>query len=95
MVFTYMGPRETPPPLPDLEPNVLPSSQFPVMKVLRDCNWVQSLEGDIDTAHVAFLHLGMVKPEQTPPGTILYYAVTNKAPKYSVIDTKFGASYAT
>src|SRR5260370_3381938 len=27
IIWTYMGPRETPPPLPDLEPNLLPSEQ--------------------------------------------------------------------
>ena len=24
----------------------------------RDCNWLQSLEGDIDTSHFGFLHVG-------------------------------------
>ena len=26
----------------------------------RECNWVQALEGDIDTCHTVFLHLGRV-----------------------------------
>jgi hypothetical protein len=95
MIWTYMGTRENPPPLPNLEPNVEASSRHPVRKVMRDCNWVQSLEGDIDTCHVAFLHLGTVKPEHTEPGSIIYYAVANKAPKYNVIDTEFGTSYGT
>ena len=26
--------------------------------VQRDCNWLQALEGDLDTSHVGFLHFG-------------------------------------
>jgi len=64
-----------------------------VQKVLRDCNWFQGLEGDIDTSHLGFLHLGAIKPEQTTPGTFDYYNVTDRAPKYEVVDTEFGTSY--
>src|SRR5215472_6690368 len=60
IVWTYLGPRPVPPPLPDIEPNMLPDGQCAVMKVLRECNWFQALEGDIDTSHLGFLHLGAV-----------------------------------
>jgi phthalate 4,5-dioxygenase oxygenase subunit len=93
IVWTYMGPRQTPPPLPDIEPNMLPQGEYQVQKVLRECNWFQGLEGDIDTSHLGFLHLGAVKPEQTKPGTFDYYNVTDRAPKYEVVDTEFGTSY--
>jgi phthalate 4,5-dioxygenase len=93
IVWAYMGPRSTPPPLPDLEPNMLPRGEYAVQKVLRECNWFQALEGDIDTSHLGFLHLGAVKPEQTKPGTFDYYNVTDRAPKYEVADTEFGTSY--
>ena len=93
IIWTYMGPRQTPPPLPDIEPNMLPQGEYQVQKVLRECNWFQGLEGDIDTSHLGFLHLGAVKPEQTKPGTFDYYNVTDRAPKYAVVDTEFGTSY--
>jgi phthalate 4,5-dioxygenase len=93
IVWTYMGPRRTPPPLPDIEPNMLPRSEYAVQKVLRECNWFQALEGDIDTSHLGFLHLGAVQPAQTTPGTFDYYNVTDRAPKYEVVDTEFGTSY--
>ena len=35
IIWTYMGPRQTPPPLPDLEPNMLPRGEYTVQKVLR------------------------------------------------------------
>jgi len=93
IIWTYMGPRQTPPPLPDIEPNMLSQGEYQVQKVLRECNWFQGLEGDIDTSHLGFLHLGAVKPDQTKPGTFDYYNVTDRAPKYEVVDTEFGTSY--
>src|SRR5207247_3002597 len=43
VVWTYMGQREVPPPLPDLEVNIVPGTTTRAQKVLRDCNWMQSL----------------------------------------------------
>jgi nitrite reductase/ring-hydroxylating ferredoxin subunit len=93
VVWAYMGPRPTAPPLPDLEPNMLARGAYAVQKVLRECNWFQGLEGDIDTGHLSFLHLGAVKPEDTKPGSFDYYNVTDRAPRYDVVDTSFGTSY--
>ena len=93
IVWTYMGPRPTPPPLPDIEPNLLRRGEYAVQKVFRECNWFQALEGDIDTSHLGFLHLGAVQPEDTKPGTFDYYTVADRAPRYKVVDTEFGTSY--
>jgi phenylpropionate dioxygenase-like ring-hydroxylating dioxygenase large terminal subunit len=93
IVWTYMGPRQTPPPLPDLEPNLLPRGQYAIQKALRECNWFQGLEGDIDTSHLSFLHLGAVQPGDTKPGSFDYYNVVDRAPRYEVADTPFGTSY--
>jgi phenylpropionate dioxygenase-like ring-hydroxylating dioxygenase large terminal subunit len=95
VVWTYMGPRQTPPPLPDIEPNLLPKGEYAVQKVLRECNWFQALEGDVDTSHLGFLHLGAVKPEDTKPASFDYYTVADRAPRYEVVDTPFGTSYGT
>jgi phenylpropionate dioxygenase-like ring-hydroxylating dioxygenase large terminal subunit len=56
LVWVYMGPRETMPELPQLELGLVPASHRYVSKKWQDCNWVQSLEGAIDTAHFSFLH---------------------------------------
>jgi phthalate 4,5-dioxygenase oxygenase subunit len=91
VVWVYMGPRQTPPALPDLEPNIVPDGT--VTPIMRECNWLQALEGDIDTSHLGFLHLGSVEPEQTKPGSFDYYTVKDRAPHYEVIDTDFGTMY--
>jgi phthalate 4,5-dioxygenase len=56
MIWVYMGPRELMPELPQLELGLVPTAHRYVSKKWQDCNWVQSLEGAIDTAHFSFLH---------------------------------------
>src|SRR5579883_503168 len=91
IVWAYMGPRSTPPPLPDLEANMHAAGYISLIH--RRCNWMQGWEGEMDTVHTAFLHSGHVKVEDTQPGTFEYYTATNRAPRFHVIDTSFGTSY--
>ncbi len=93
IVWTYMGPGSDPPPLPDLEPNMLSDADRYVGAIQRTCNWLQALEGDIDTSHLGFLHLGARDPETMEPGTFGYYTVKDRCPRYSVIDTDGGTMY--
>ena len=59
----------------------------------RECNWVQALEGDIDTGHTVFLHLGGMAAEDAPEGTWARNALTHRAPRYEVVDTDSGVMY--
>ena len=51
------------PELPALEMALVPASHRYVSKKWQDCNWVQALEGSIDTAHFTFAHLSFEKEE--------------------------------
>jgi phenylpropionate dioxygenase-like ring-hydroxylating dioxygenase large terminal subunit len=93
IVWAYLGPRETPPSLPDLEPNIVPEGEYAVRKALRDCNYMQALEGDIDTSHLGFLHFGSSQPEDAVPGSFDYYVRKDRAPRYDVFDSEFGTTY--
>jgi phthalate 4,5-dioxygenase oxygenase subunit len=93
VVWAYLGPRATPPPLPDLEALELPENQADVFAIQRECNWLQALEGDIDTSHFGFLHFGATRKEEAGPGTFLYYAVADRAPRYALVDTEYGSMY--
>ena len=94
LIWAYMGPRETPPPLPDLEANNLPEGEYTVSAIQRECNYLQGLEGDIDTSHFGFLHFGAADPESAEPGTFQYYTLKDRAPRYEVVDTEFGSMYS-
>jgi phenylpropionate dioxygenase-like ring-hydroxylating dioxygenase large terminal subunit len=93
IVWTYLGPREAPPPLPQLEANNGPDGEWAVEAIQRECNWLQALEGDIDTSHFGFLHVGSLDPDDTQEDTFLRYIVTDRAPRYRVLDTEYGAMY--
>jgi len=64
MVWAYMGPPDTLPALPALEVGLVPESHRYVSKKLQQCNWAQSLEGALDTAHFSFLHMPAPKVAQ-------------------------------
>ena len=58
VVWVYMGQREVAPPLPQLPVMMMPSEKVSVWCMQRECNYLQALEGDLDTSHAGFLHLG-------------------------------------
>jgi len=55
-IWVYMGPREVPPELPQYEWTTVPEGHYSISKSMRECNWAQALEGDLDDAHVPALH---------------------------------------
>ena len=59
--WTYMGPAEQRPPLPEFEFAMLPLNHSFMSKRLQECNWMQALEGGIDSSHVTWLHGGNLK----------------------------------
>ncbi len=58
VLWTYMGPPEKQPPLPEWEFATVPAEQTFISKRLQECNWLQAMEGGIDSSHVSFLHRG-------------------------------------
>src|SRR6266542_439107 len=71
MIWTYMGPREVPPPLPEFEFNTSPAEMcyHPGM-VVYECNWMQSMEGDIDSSHIDYLH-SRLTPDWQPNDAVV------------------------
>jgi hypothetical protein len=94
LIWTYMGQRETPPAPPTFEPILLPEQDVNMFFVQRECNWLQALEGDIDTSHFGFLHVGGVTPDVVDEKSLGRYALINRAPEYHVADTDWGTMYA-
>jgi phthalate 4,5-dioxygenase oxygenase subunit len=61
VVWTYMGPPELQPEPPALEWVLVPAERRFISKRLQDCNYLQAMEGGIDSSHVSFLHSGALK----------------------------------
>jgi len=94
LVWVYMGERAEAPPLPGFEVLDLPPDEINVSLIQRDCNWLQALEGEIDTAHFGFLHGGHVDASELPEDNLLRYTVQNRTPEYYVADSDWGTTYA-
>ena len=56
VVWAYLGPPERKPGPPEVEWCLLPQSHIFVSKRLQECNYLQAMEGGIDTQHVSFVH---------------------------------------
>ena len=92
LIWVYMGEdQDHPPELPHIEANLIAGSKIWCLQ--RQCNWLQALEGDIDTSHVGFLHVGALQPEDLPEDSPLRPAVHNRSPEYKVHTSDWGAMY--
>jgi phthalate 4,5-dioxygenase len=105
IVWTYMGSPETMTPFRDFGTEDMPVEYQNADKLFIDCNWVQSLDGDLDAAHVSYLHsyFGMADIEDDgtdTPGAYPSADMTqrlwwyDKAPRLEVEDDWFGYRYA-
>jgi phthalate 4,5-dioxygenase oxygenase subunit len=56
VIWVYMGPKEHTPPEPEYEFASVPLEQTFSSKRIQECNWLQAMEGGIDSSHVSFLH---------------------------------------
>jgi phenylpropionate dioxygenase-like ring-hydroxylating dioxygenase large terminal subunit len=56
ILWTHMGSPEARPPLPEWEFARVPQAQTISTKRFQECNWLQALEGGIDSSHVSWLH---------------------------------------
>jgi phthalate 4,5-dioxygenase oxygenase subunit len=91
VIWAYLGPdQDDPPGLPEFEWCSLPEEQVHHQyKGIYDCNWMQALEGDIDTSHLYLLHARL---EASQPDV---YGVfhPDKAPHLDILDTDYGIYY--
>ncbi len=94
LIWIYMSSKKKAPPLPNLEACLVPEKELDDYRfVMRECNWLQVLEGDIDTSHLSFLHFGGVERGDFNRGHKSREVVGLRAPEYKVEDTDFGVSY--
>src|SRR5262249_20601538 len=59
-----------------------------------ECNYLNGLEGDLDTTHNNFLHFGSLKLKNLIEGTFPAYMTSDKAPRFAAADTPCGLMYA-
>ena len=92
LIWVYMGNDEKTPALPEIDANLVPEEQMGINFQFRECNWLQSIEGDLDTSHLGFLHLGALKASDHMDASIRT-ALANRAPEFAVKETDYGVTY--
>ena len=94
VIWTYMGRKAESPPLTAVEAMLLPEAEVRLSCAIRACNYLQVLEGEIDTSHFGFLHGGAVATEDLDPADLNSLSLKDRAPNYHVRETAWGAMYA-
>jgi phthalate 4,5-dioxygenase len=106
VVWAYLGPLDLEPPLPKFEWAGMAPDHVAIMRVRVDCNWVQVLEGLIDSSHANFLHSDHIRPvaDTAVPGGGTQFDWTgpgyidrpsdDQRPRIEVQDTDYGFRYA-
>ena len=90
VIWTYMGPPEEQPPLPEFEWAMVPASHRYVTKRWQESNYLQAMEGGIDSSHVSFLHSGELHTDPLHKGTKGAQYQGDTDPKFEVVESPGG-----
>ncbi|MGA2552314.1 MAG: Rieske 2Fe-2S domain-containing protein [Burkholderiaceae bacterium] len=90
LLWIYLGERASAPALPGFEWLDLPDEQRYISRWEQECNSIQAMEGELDSAHVSFLHRrvdGIAENKMALTGS---YFRDDTAPSWHVTDTEYG-----
>jgi phthalate 4,5-dioxygenase oxygenase subunit len=91
IIWTYMGPPEHKPALPELEWAMLGDEQRFVSKRIQESNYLQAMEGGIDSSHVSFAHRFNLDDDPMHSGTEgNKYLKADTRPKFEVAESDGG-----
>jgi phthalate 4,5-dioxygenase len=91
VLWTYMGPSEQQPPAPEWEFATVPPDQSFTSKRLQESNWLQAMEGGIDSSHVSFLHRGDLNSDPLFKGAQgNQYNLNDTRPVFEVVESPGG-----
>jgi phthalate 4,5-dioxygenase oxygenase subunit len=88
IVWSYLGPKEKIPLLPNYEWLNLPPDHLYVTKSVQDCSWLQGLEGECDSSHLSILHQAFSERHRGGGDPDMYAA--DSAPTLEGLETDYG-----
>jgi phenylpropionate dioxygenase-like ring-hydroxylating dioxygenase large terminal subunit len=96
LIWTYMGPKDSMPDVPGFELNSVPASHRYISKMFIGGNWMQGLEGDIDSSHVSFLHsrVDAGASALAALGRLQGAMYVDKTPRWALKETGYGVMLA-
>jgi phenylpropionate dioxygenase-like ring-hydroxylating dioxygenase large terminal subunit len=91
ILWAYLGPPECQPPLPEWEFATVPRSHSISTKRLQECNWLQAMEGGIDSSHVSWLHRGDLNSDPLFRNNVgNRYNLSDLRPVFEVVESPGG-----
>jgi phthalate 4,5-dioxygenase len=90
VLWTLMGPKEQEPPQPEWEFAAVPERQRFVSKRVQESNWLQAMEGGIDSSHVSFLHRGDLNKPVFKGAKGVQYLLADSQPVFEVVESAGG-----
>jgi phthalate 4,5-dioxygenase oxygenase subunit len=90
VVWTYMGPPEKKPDLPSFEWVDLPQSHLFISRRSQENNYLQAIEGGIDSSHVSFLHSGELDTDPLHKNTKGAKYARSKNTTFEILETPGG-----
>ena len=91
VLWAYMGPPELRPPLPEWEFATVPADRRFMSKRQQESNWLQAMEGGIDSSHVSFLHRGEINTDPLFKGSRgNQYNLDDARPVFEVVESPGG-----
>jgi phenylpropionate dioxygenase-like ring-hydroxylating dioxygenase large terminal subunit len=91
ILWTYMGAPDRQPPLPEFEIALVRPEQRYIAKRLQESNWLQALEGGIDSSHVSWLHRGELNSDPLFKGAKgNQYNLNDARPAFEVVESPGG-----
>jgi len=90
ILWAYMGPPEAEPKLPVFEWTEVPATHRYFSKRWQECNYLQAMEGGLDSSHVSFLHSGELHTDPLHRGTKGAQYQQDRTPKFEVIESPGG-----
>jgi phenylpropionate dioxygenase-like ring-hydroxylating dioxygenase large terminal subunit len=90
ILWTYMGPPEAQPEFPGFEWLNLPKGHIYVSKRLQECNYLQAMEGGIDSSHVSWLHSGELHTDPLHRSTQGAKYQGDRKPKFEIVESEGG-----
>ena len=95
VIWVYMGPRDQPAQVPDMEWMRVPDEYRNVHRFHVEGNWVQAMEGDVDSSHIGFLHKSLRDLRDPASASVENrYQALDKAPKWVIEPTNYGMMIA-
>ena len=92
VLWTYMGPPEKQPPLPEWEFATVPADYAAsYVEASPGVRWLQAMEGGIDSSHVSFLHSGELNTDPLFKGSKgNAYNLGDMKPHFEVVESPGG-----